>query len=68
MPSLKGRLFFFILYNIFNTLLSQKYVICIKTTTSPLSVFINKHIYLTNEEFNTPFDTHLTQSNPFVIK
>jgi hypothetical protein len=37
---------FFIVYNIFNTPVSQKYVICIKTTTSALSVFINKHIFL----------------------
>lgn len=36
---------FFIVYIIFNTHVSQKYVICIKTTTSPKPVFQNMHIY-----------------------
>jgi len=42
--------------------MSQKYVIYYKKTLSPKSQFINKHIYLTNEGFNTPFDTRLTQN------
>ena len=36
----------FIIYNIFNTLLSQKYVIEYKKNTSPIWLFTNKHIFL----------------------
>jgi hypothetical protein len=35
---------FFIVFIIFKTSISQKYVICIKTTTSPKTVLPNKHI------------------------
>ena len=50
---MRGRLFFIIVFIIFYLPTFQKYVIWTKTTTSPLSVFINKHIYLTNKGFNT---------------
>ena len=45
MPSLKGCLFFFIVFSLFLLLLSQKYDINTKTTTSPFSDLPEKHIY-----------------------
>ena len=61
------RLFFIIVFIIFYLPTFQKYVICIKTTTSALLVFINKRIILTNERFDTNKTQHLTLFNTIFI-
>ena len=58
---------FFIVFIIFNTLLSQKYVIYIKTTTSAISLFMNKHIIMLNEVFNT-HKTHTKHNRTLFTK